>query len=186
MEHTRLASHLCVPVRLLVRLCRLQRRHRGVQEPELHGAWPAGGAHAMHRHWQSVAPCIAACCYHDAWAAGLPPPSWCHPPLCRCRWCRCIHHLQMWDVGGQKKIRMLWHHYFRGSHALIFVVDSNDRERFDEGASTHASAHAGTAARAARRLLHTHSRTPRARSPTHPPTHSHARLVSASLQRARS
>jgi ADP-ribosylation factor protein 1 len=42
--------------------------------------------------------------------------------------------VQMWDVGGQKKIRMLWHHYFRGSHALIFVVDSNDRDRFDEGA----------------------------------------------------
>lgn len=55
-------------------------------------------------------------------------------------------HLQMWDVGGQKKIRMLWHHYFRGSHALIFVVDSNDRERFDEGASTRVVAVVAVAA----------------------------------------
>jgi len=52
--------------------------------------------------------------------------------------CAC-HLVQVWDVGGQKKIRMLWHHYFRGSHALIFVVDSNDRERFDEGACTAAA-----------------------------------------------
>ena len=31
-----------------------------------------------------------------------------------------------WDVGGQKKIRALWRHYFRGADALIFVVDSAD------------------------------------------------------------
>jgi signal recognition particle receptor subunit beta len=36
-------------------------------------------------------------------------------------------------LAGQKKIRMLWHHYFSGSKALIFIVDSNDRERIDEG-----------------------------------------------------
>eukprot|EP00619_Florenciella_sp_RCC1007_P008794 CAMPEP_0205923010 /NCGR_PEP_ID=MMETSP1325-20131115/15428_1 /ASSEMBLY_ACC=CAM_ASM_000708 /TAXON_ID=236786 /ORGANISM="Florenciella sp., Strain RCC1007" /LENGTH=186 /DNA_ID=CAMNT_0053291137 /DNA_START=18 /DNA_END=578 /DNA_ORIENTATION=+ len=35
----------------------------------------------------------------------------------------------MWDVGGQAKIRALWKHYFTGTDALIFVVDSNDRER---------------------------------------------------------
>eukprot|EP00618_Florenciella_parvula_P026092 CAMPEP_0119480728 /NCGR_PEP_ID=MMETSP1344-20130328/9406_1 /TAXON_ID=236787 /ORGANISM="Florenciella parvula, Strain CCMP2471" /LENGTH=189 /DNA_ID=CAMNT_0007515065 /DNA_START=88 /DNA_END=657 /DNA_ORIENTATION=+ len=35
----------------------------------------------------------------------------------------------MWDVGGQAKIRALWKHYFIGTDALIFVVDSNDRER---------------------------------------------------------
>jgi len=39
---------------------------------------------------------------------------------------------QVWDVGGQKKIRQLWHHYFSGSRALIFIVDSNDRERVAE------------------------------------------------------
>ena len=35
----------------------------------------------------------------------------------------------MWDVGGQDKIRVLWKHYFQGTDAIIFVVDSNDRER---------------------------------------------------------
>lgn len=38
----------------------------------------------------------------------------------------------MWDVGGQDKIRPLWRHYFTGTQALIFVVDSSDRERIDE------------------------------------------------------
>ena len=38
----------------------------------------------------------------------------------------------MWDVGGQAKIRPLWRHYFTGNHALIFVVDSTDRDRMDE------------------------------------------------------
>ena len=40
--------------------------------------------------------------------------------------------LQVWDIGGQKKIRMLWHHYYSGSRALIYVIDSNDRDRIDE------------------------------------------------------
>lgn len=35
----------------------------------------------------------------------------------------------MWDVGGQDKIRPLWRHYFNGVQGIIFVVDSNDRER---------------------------------------------------------
>jgi GTPase SAR1 family protein len=29
----------------------------------------------------------------------------------------------VWDVGGQDKIRPLWRHYYTGSHGLIFVVD---------------------------------------------------------------
>ncbi len=37
-----------------------------------------------------------------------------------------------WDIGGQKKIRALWHHYFQGTDAVIFVIDSNDRDRIDE------------------------------------------------------
>jgi len=37
----------------------------------------------------------------------------------------------MWDIGGQDKIRKLWQHYFSGSDAIIFVVDSNDRDRID-------------------------------------------------------
>eukprot|EP00490_Sorites_sp_Unknown_P019827 CAMPEP_0114683082 /NCGR_PEP_ID=MMETSP0191-20121206/57445_1 /TAXON_ID=126664 /ORGANISM="Sorites sp." /LENGTH=197 /DNA_ID=CAMNT_0001963855 /DNA_START=33 /DNA_END=626 /DNA_ORIENTATION=+ len=39
--------------------------------------------------------------------------------------------MTMWDVGGQLRIRPLWRHYYRGSDALIFVVDSNDTERID-------------------------------------------------------
>jgi len=38
----------------------------------------------------------------------------------------------VWDVGGQDKIRPLWRHYYTGTQGLIFVVDSNDRERIDE------------------------------------------------------
>ncbi|KAL8152120.1 hypothetical protein V2J09_021928 [Rumex salicifolius] len=35
----------------------------------------------------------------------------------------------VWDVGGQDKIRPLWRHYFQNTHGLIYVVDSNDRDR---------------------------------------------------------
>ncbi|CAJ0579486.1 unnamed protein product, partial [Mesorhabditis spiculigera] len=38
----------------------------------------------------------------------------------------------VWDVGGQDKIRPLWRHYYTGTQALIFVVDSSDRDRIDE------------------------------------------------------
>lgn len=40
----------------------------------------------------------------------------------------------VWDVGGQDKIRPLWRHYFQNTQGLIFVVDSNDRERVQESA----------------------------------------------------
>jgi len=40
----------------------------------------------------------------------------------------------VWDVGGQDKIRPLWRHYYQGTQGLIFVVDSNDRERISEAA----------------------------------------------------
>lgn len=40
----------------------------------------------------------------------------------------------VWDVGGQYKIRPLWRHYFQNTQGLIFVVDSNDRDRVDEAA----------------------------------------------------
>ncbi|KAK0717411.1 ADP-ribosylation factor family-domain-containing protein [Lasiosphaeria miniovina] len=38
----------------------------------------------------------------------------------------------MWDVGGQDKIRPLWRHYYSGTQALIFVVDSSDSTRMEE------------------------------------------------------
>jgi len=40
----------------------------------------------------------------------------------------------VWDVGGQDKIRLLWRHYFQNTQGLIYVVDSNDRERIAEAA----------------------------------------------------
>ena len=38
----------------------------------------------------------------------------------------------VWDVGGQDKIRPLWKHYYTGTQGLIFVVDCADKERIDE------------------------------------------------------
>ncbi|CAJ1357953.1 unnamed protein product, partial [Effrenium voratum] len=38
----------------------------------------------------------------------------------------------VWDIGGQDIIRPLWRHYFLGSHAMIFVVDSSDHKRIQE------------------------------------------------------
>lgn len=38
----------------------------------------------------------------------------------------------VWDVGGQDKIRPLWRHYYQNTQGLIFVVDSNDRDRAGE------------------------------------------------------
>eukprot|EP01147_Barroeca_monosierra_P004715 gene4715-8645_t len=38
----------------------------------------------------------------------------------------------VWDVGGQDKIRPLWRHYYQNTEGLIYVVDSNDRERINE------------------------------------------------------
>ena len=44
--------------------------------------------------------------------------------------------MTMWDIGGQDKIRDLWKHYYEGSDAIIYVVDSNDRERIDKNTET--------------------------------------------------
>ncbi|KFZ14710.1 hypothetical protein V501_03101 [Pseudogymnoascus sp. VKM F-4519 (FW-2642)] len=38
----------------------------------------------------------------------------------------------VWDVGGQDKIRPLWRHYYSGTQGLIFVIDSSDHERIEE------------------------------------------------------
>ena len=37
----------------------------------------------------------------------------------------------VWDVGGQDKIRPLWRHYYQNTNGVIFVVDSNDRDRIE-------------------------------------------------------
>jgi len=41
-------------------------------------------------------------------------------------------NLCIMDIGGQDRIRDLWKHYFDGCQAIIFVVDSNDMQRFEE------------------------------------------------------
>ena len=38
----------------------------------------------------------------------------------------------VWDVGGQDKIRGLWRHHYLYMQGLIFVVDSNDKDRITE------------------------------------------------------
>ncbi|CAE6479143.1 unnamed protein product [Rhizoctonia solani] len=40
--------------------------------------------------------------------------------------------LTCWDVGGCDKIRPLLRHYTAGTEALIWILDSNDRERISE------------------------------------------------------
>jgi signal recognition particle receptor subunit beta len=42
-----------------------------------------------------------------------------------------------WDVGGCDKIRPLWRHYFEGTQAVVFVLDSNDKERLAEAWSIY-------------------------------------------------
>lgn len=40
--------------------------------------------------------------------------------------------LQVWDVGGQDKLRPLWKSYTRRTDAMVFVVDSAEAERMEE------------------------------------------------------
>ena len=38
----------------------------------------------------------------------------------------------IWDIGGQNKIRTLWRHYFPNTNGIIFVIDSSDKQRINE------------------------------------------------------
>merc|ERR1711931_163992 len=40
--------------------------------------------------------------------------------------------LNVWDIGGQRRIRPYWRNYFENTDVLIYVIDSTDRNRFDE------------------------------------------------------
>lgn len=35
----------------------------------------------------------------------------------------------VWDVGGQDKIRGMWKHYYQNTEGLIYVIDSSDKDR---------------------------------------------------------
>ncbi|KAM3863474.1 ADP-ribosylation factor-like protein 4D [Diretmus argenteus] len=39
---------------------------------------------------------------------------------------------QVWDVGGQEKLRPLWKSYTRRTDGLVFVVDAAETERMEE------------------------------------------------------
>lgn len=41
----------------------------------------------------------------------------------------------VWDVGGQPKLRPLWKHYYLNTQAVIFVIDSSNKDRLDEAHS---------------------------------------------------
>jgi len=40
--------------------------------------------------------------------------------------------LNVWDIGGQRRIRPYWKNYFDNTDVLIYVIDSADRGRFEE------------------------------------------------------
>ncbi|XP_008324243.1 ADP-ribosylation factor-like protein 3 isoform X1 [Cynoglossus semilaevis] len=40
--------------------------------------------------------------------------------------------LNVWDIGGQRKIRPYWKNYFENTDVLIYVIDSSDKKRFEE------------------------------------------------------
>ncbi|ETW80477.1 hypothetical protein HETIRDRAFT_169233 [Heterobasidion irregulare TC 32-1] len=41
--------------------------------------------------------------------------------------------LQFWDLGGQRGIRSIWPRYYDDCHAVVYVIDADDRERLSEG-----------------------------------------------------
>ncbi|CAE8642509.1 unnamed protein product [Polarella glacialis] len=41
-------------------------------------------------------------------------------------------HIVVWDVGGADRNRPLWRYYYENTHAVVFVVDSNDRDRIED------------------------------------------------------
>ncbi|CAB4066899.1 ARFRP1 [Lepeophtheirus salmonis] len=40
--------------------------------------------------------------------------------------------LNFWDLGGQSELQSLWDKYYAECHAIIYTIDSNDRERISE------------------------------------------------------
>ena len=41
-------------------------------------------------------------------------------------------NITVWDIGGQIQNRIIWKHYYQNTNGLIFVVDSNDKNRINE------------------------------------------------------
>lgn len=88
-----------------------------VGPPALHRVVAADTLHLLPRQVQRLGPPRVHLLQHDSSSqvADLDPT----PPCPQ-------------DVGGQDKIRPLWRHYYTGTQGLVFVVDSQDRDRIDE------------------------------------------------------
>lgn len=41
-----------------------------------------------------------------------------------------------WDLGGQIALRSIWARYYKEAHGLLFVLDSADKNRFEEAFAT--------------------------------------------------
>ena len=48
-----------------------------------------------------------------------------------------------WDVGGQDKIQPLWCHFCLGTNSLIYVANSNDRDRIEDARTARQNAERG-------------------------------------------
>jgi len=44
--------------------------------------------------------------------------------------------LIVWDLGGQAALRSIWEKYYSEAHALLYVIDASDMERFEESRDT--------------------------------------------------
>jgi len=40
-------------------------------------------------------------------------------------------NFQVWDLGGQTEIRPYWRCYYPNTNAVIYVIDSSDKERME-------------------------------------------------------
>jgi len=40
--------------------------------------------------------------------------------------------INAWDLGGQTTYRTLWHSYYESANAVVYIIDSADRQRFEE------------------------------------------------------
>ena len=40
--------------------------------------------------------------------------------------------VQFWDLGGSQSLRKIWNKYFPSSHALIFLCNLYDKNRYDD------------------------------------------------------
>ena len=52
-----------------------------------------------------------------------------HHNIGRIRIHHCSINLLVWDLGGQTSIRPYWRCYYSNTDAIIYVVDSADRDR---------------------------------------------------------